>query len=118
MLKYQTVTFFILRLMDESVRWLLSNGRVDEAKRILKKAARWNNVDYKDIEAVLKESVNLTDDEVIEESIEHLTSKPPKQIEENRKDVGYEQDLEKYTVIDILKTPSLRINTFILWYSW
>ena len=25
---------------------------------------------------------------------------------------------EKYNIIDILKNPELRIDTFILWYAW
>ena len=25
---------------------------------------------------------------------------------------------EKYTIIDVLKNPELRIDTFILWYAW
>ena len=33
-------------------------------------------------------------------------------------DVNNLQSVKKYTAIDILKTPSLRRGTFILWYIW
>ena len=35
--------------MDESVRWLLANGKYKEAHRILKKAARWNKKNYTEV---------------------------------------------------------------------
>lgn len=31
---------------------------------------------------------------------------------------GKKNEVEKYTVLDILKNANLRKNTFILWYTW
>lgn len=39
------LVFSYIWLLDESVRWLLSKGKVNEAVKILKKAARMNKVD-------------------------------------------------------------------------
>jgi predicted RNA-binding protein with PUA domain len=110
-------------MMDESVRWLLSNGRLDEAKKILKKAARWNKIDYKQVEAVLNDSVHLTDSGS-ESSDENLHDKEMKTftnglLAEEKREIDMKiQAVKKYNVIDILKNPSLRVNTFILWYTW
>lgn len=119
-------------MMDESVRWLISNGRIDEAKRILKKAARWNKVDYSVVEQIFNENIHLQDkpDEknavllpVTENGFENNEYK---KIELTKSDNETSssgsssklQKFEKYTVIDILKNPALRINTLILWYAW
>ena len=38
-------------MVDESMRWLVANGRVDEAKAILQKACRTNQQDYDTVAA-------------------------------------------------------------------
>ena len=112
--------FLVNRLIDESVRWLLMNGRTEEAERILKKAARWNGKKFTNIEDLYKEAHRLQntengkDDICMVETTDHET-----------KTVAGSEDVskshatsEKYTIVDILKNPELRIDTFILWYAW
>ena len=45
------------RFMDESPRWKILRGETEEAKRILKKAAKWHKVEISDqeIDAVIYE---------------------------------------------------------------
>ena len=50
------VLFFSLRLISESIPWLVAKGRIRDAKKILEKAARWNNVE-------LPEKYRLTEEE-------------------------------------------------------
>ena len=94
---------------------------MDEAKRILKKAARWNKVDYQQVDGVLIESIQLMDiksDKIDPEETENETP-PNKLLKDDMAKMNINmQDVKKYTVIDILKTPSLRLGTFILWYMW
>ena len=44
------------RLISESIPWLVAKGRIRDAKKILEKAARWNNVE-------LPEKYRLTEEE-------------------------------------------------------
>ncbi|KAL4227595.1 hypothetical protein ACF0H5_013038 [Mactra antiquata] len=114
-------------ILDESLRWLVSNGRIKEAKQVLRKAARWNNTDAKLAEQALDENTHLNDKVTVHadssstsESSLEMKTVPEMDVKQEDKPVivPERQKVEKYTVIDILKNPSLRINTFILWYSW
>ncbi|XP_060581984.1 organic cation transporter protein-like isoform X2 [Ruditapes philippinarum] len=109
--------------MDESLRWLLSNGKLNDAKKILKKAARWNQVDYKQVEDILHRDFQLTDteNESVDEDLDNTEMKiateslmTDNMVEKQMKT----QAIKKYNLTDILKTSSLRINSFILWYTW
>ena len=118
-------------MLEESVRWLLTNGKKKEAERILRKAARWNKVDYSKVEAVWTDMKPLN----VEESIPQNEKTPIPEEELNKEnnvisnysDINTESKtaaqpmtgaVKKYTVIDILKNPKLRVNTLILWYAW
>ena len=48
----------LYRYLDESLRWLVANGRKEEAVRVLERAARVNR---QDLSAVLKTLYSNTD---------------------------------------------------------
>ncbi|CAG2164959.1 unnamed protein product [Oppiella nova] len=79
--------------MFESPRWLITNGYVDRAEHTLRKALKMNG----------KSDENLTHQ--LTELSDHL-----KQLQSKEKPV------KNITVLDILKTPTLRKITLILWY--
>jgi hypothetical protein len=104
-------------MMDESVRWLITNGKVEQAKKILKKATRWNKSDFKKIENLpYFDEVEIDIRKSVDTELDTIGNadddKTKREREKQRKAV------EKYNVIDILKNPKLRLNTIILWYSW
>ncbi|XP_060581981.1 organic cation transporter protein-like [Ruditapes philippinarum] len=104
-------------MMDESVRWLITNGKMEQAKKILKKATRWNKSDFKKIENLpYFDEVEIDIRKSVDTELDTIGNadddKTKREREKQRKAV------EKYNVIDILKNPKLRLNTIILWYSW
>ena len=101
------------------MRWLLINGRTEEAENILRKAARWNGKKFTNIEDVYKEAHHL---QSIENGKDDIVMTAVYDTEVNTADSEDVSKLhaksEKYNIIDILKNPELRIDTFILWYAW
>lgn len=102
-------------LLDESVRWLLMNGKHTDAEKILHKAARWNKVKFGNLEELYTEAKKLQvnkNEHLALQTLE-MTNGSPLTGKENR-----QMSAEKYNIVDILKNPELRVNTFILWYAW
>ncbi|GFR68618.1 organic cation transporter protein [Elysia marginata] len=128
--------------MDESIIWLLANGKKEEAIKCIKKAARWNNKDY---EEVLK--CGYADD-TIEMEVE--VDKTPRSdgldgdesaanrpmlgevkatdtcklqdLDENDSRTNSESDTitehEKISFIQVLRIRRLLINSVAMWVTW
>ncbi|KAI0229437.1 Organic cation transporter protein [Lamellibrachia satsuma] len=79
-------SFFI----PESARWLVSQGRDDEATEILEKAARFNK----------------------------KTLPNPLDLHENRQWTKIEDKTTNPSLLNLLKTPNLRKITIVMWSAW
>lgn len=111
------------------------NGRIKEAERIVRKAARWNNVSYEEViaKASLKAAETKTllyndadkmaeawrndqkeTGEVME--LNGISDTPDTQTDQEKesKDFG----VERYNIVTILKTRRLCVNSMIIWFSW
>ncbi|KAK2715486.1 organic cation transporter protein-like isoform X3 [Artemia franciscana] len=75
-------------LVDESVGWLYSQGRKDEAKAILEKSLK----------------VNKMEAEVKEGEMETLFTAP--------------KETQSYGLLDLLKTPRMRLRTINMCFNW
>ncbi|XP_071956980.1 organic cation transporter protein-like [Antedon mediterranea] len=82
--------FFMIPFIPESVRWLISKNRLEEAEEIIRACALRNKVD------------NL----------------PKDLFEEERNKKKEDESTEVYTMIDLFKTPNMRMKTINLLYNW
>ncbi|XP_006626299.2 organic cation transporter protein [Lepisosteus oculatus] len=82
---------FYIWVLPKSARWLLANQRKDEAILLIRKAAADNGTTVP------------VDIELLQESNGPINSKEEK---------------KRYTVIDLFRTPKMRIQSLILFYLW
>ncbi|XP_051501474.1 solute carrier family 22 member 6-A-like [Myxocyprinus asiaticus] len=82
---------FYIWVLPKSARWLMANQKHEEALDLIRKAALINGkpLDYDDIELC-----------------------------QSTKNSENLQDLRKYTVIDLVRTPTMRKQSLILFYLW
>ncbi|XP_071543054.1 organic cation transporter protein-like isoform X4 [Panulirus ornatus] len=95
-------------IMPESVRWLVSQGRKDDAIKIIKKAAKVNGVE---VPKHLLEDTNM-EISTIDGTISVASSKA-----ELVKDDKSGNKPSK-TVLDLLKTPNMRNRSLNMFYCW
>ncbi|XP_069954916.1 organic cation transporter protein-like [Cherax quadricarinatus] len=95
-------------LLPESVRWLVVQGRYDEAKKIIQRIARVNNVEV---------PRHLLDDHNMEsrpvDGTVSVTSNDIELVNESRPEAKI-----KKTVIDLLRTPVTRMRSFNMFFCW
>nr|ACE75443.1 MFS transporter protein [Glyptapanteles indiensis] len=94
-------SFFLLPyywLIPESPRWFLAHGKVEEARQVLLKAAKWNKISPETVNAAI-------------ESHEKLLKKAPKSIEG-------ENEQKSYGITDLLQSPTMRMRTVFIAYNW
>ncbi|XP_071108403.1 organic cation transporter protein-like [Haliotis cracherodii] len=102
-------------LLDETLRWLIVHGRVDDIRKTLEKAARMNKVDKRH---VMEEFGNIQD---------HHKSLLPRRLslgmEPNSLTSQGKEDSENtvkvtHSLADLLKVKRLAINTIAMWFIW
>lgn len=127
------------RMLEESLRWLLANGKTKEAERIIRKAAKMNGKDFdKVIQAASKKAKELQMTAVVPKhdvpGDEILPMIPIEGLgingvpSENREypvsptgDHGIqasEKKPEQYNTLTIFKHKRILLNSLIIWYTW
>lgn len=86
------LNFVYNSILPESIRWLLSKGREDEAKEIIKEVAGTNKVS------------------ITEDMLEDLRSPSEKQKEA--------VDDRKYTFVDLFRPFRMLILSLNVWFNW
>ena len=137
----QAHTLCIYRIQDESLRWLIANGKLEDARKVIRKACKWNKKDYATVmaaggfydEELDKETVRLTSNNgnVINDvhsskgNIQESDVKSELLINgtENKNYIITEQVsskvvVEKYTAIDLFKNPRILRVSLIIWFTW
>ncbi|XP_060085901.1 organic cation transporter protein-like [Ylistrum balloti] len=138
---YSLVEYWI---MDESVRWLLANGKQKDAERVVRKAAKLNGKNFDDVikAATVKSPKEMTALIPGENHVSHdkkndipilLNGAEPDVIKEVGIGTGLNEDVEishggeradfaapikRYNVITIFRHKVILFNSLILWYTW
>ncbi|XP_048734857.2 organic cation transporter protein-like [Ostrea edulis] len=103
-------------LFDESLRWLMANGRLEEAERVVRKAAKMNKKTFDTvISDVKKKMAALETLDGGQEKTEIPFTEPDVVI------VAYNPrntDVKKYSMLTILKDRMVLTNSVIIWFIW
>ena len=85
-------------MCDESLRWLIANNKIKEAKKVIKNACKWNRKDYKTVMDEIGWDVNIDetdatnmDAKILNSLNESQNSIPTKEVKVNdvsRQDSG------------------------------
>ncbi|XP_071168354.1 solute carrier family 22 member 6-A-like [Mytilus edulis] len=104
--------------IDESLRWLLANGKTDEAMKIIRKAASWNNQSFESVmESVEKKNLLVPKD---------LNIDPPENQEKIIKlescvsngTPELDHTVHRYSIYTVLKHKRILITSLLLWVIW
>ncbi|XP_021368562.1 solute carrier family 22 member 8-like [Mizuhopecten yessoensis] len=138
---YSLVEYWI---MDESVRWLLANGKIKQAERNIRKAAKMNGKDFDEVikAATIRDSkemevlvpVNNTlpskkEDDIYtnQNGAEHIgTNDSSKEdditddveLNHREKPTGVTATVKRYNITTIFRHKIILFNSLILWYMW
>lgn len=96
----------IFRVQDESLRWLIVNGKTKEVDRILHKVAKWNKLNYGE----LKKNVTR--------KIKFSSTEKPDVEEFLLENVNKSITVEKYSILTILRTKSVLRITILMCFTW
>ena len=126
----------MLSFLREPVQWLVANGRMEEAERVLKMAARWNRKDPQTILRLFRgrdpsETGSAPASDI---GVRHAPCTPRANEEEETaafvgeeemRDVAWKEEREqservdaKLGFMDLLRHPLLRRNALVSWFIW
>lgn len=94
------------RVQDESLKWLIANGKTKEIKRILRKVSKWNKLDYGELFANVNQKMNVSNME------KPLNAEL--QLRNNKTAIS----VEKYSILTILQNRSLLWITLLMGFVW
>jgi len=99
------------RIIPESVPWLIANNRLEEAKQILHKAARWNKVELPQKYRPATTAAPLTR----VSAAENEQNCPLMTKEEGPVSV---ETTTQYTMVDLFRSRRLTVNLLVMFYLW
>lgn len=116
----------IIRMLDESLRWVIANGQIDRAKQIIKNACKWNKKNYEEVllKIGLGESLPGFDKKSTEMEPLRKSSSAQAQngFQEAQGTVQKSQDLtvevKHYNIMDIVRNKNIFRVSLIMWYTW
>ena len=133
------------RMLDESLRWLIANGKLDRARQVIKNACKWNKKDYATVMAAVgfhDEELDKATRQVELKAVTNTADIKGKDTAEGTGEDGkreamdgedkheettkfIEKDhgpakvlVQKYTALDIIRNGRILRVSLILWFTW
>ena len=109
-------TIMLFRLFDESLRWLMANGRLDDAEEVVRKAAKMNKLSFDSVISKVKAKMEELESLKGGKSVTEMVSTNP-----DIAIVTYNPqntEVKKYSMTDILRDRLILINSVIIWFLW
>lgn len=91
---FELINYFFYSILPESPRWLVAQGRTDEASRILVKFSNNNSRPF--------------DPDLLRSALDNC----------HRGEADEETTKPKHSPLDLLRTPRMRKRTLIFWFNW
>ncbi|XP_076103335.1 solute carrier family 22 member 6-A-like [Mytilus galloprovincialis] len=101
-------TLFDWLFLDESLRWLVANGKRDQTEKVLKKACRMNNVSYE----------NVTENVLLSKEINIIALEETNELNPGKENGLKKEKVERYTVFTLLKHKRILLGSVVLWIAW
>ncbi|XP_076444017.1 uncharacterized protein LOC143282301 [Babylonia areolata] len=119
---FSVYTFLLIHFLEESVRWLVANGRVEHAERILKKAAAQNKVSQVNVLNVFRTNIlgQHTSDEGhdLKNGASEVPGGHPEPLIASPSAPGDKEDLPKYGITDFVRHKHVFVCTVINGFAW
>lgn len=94
------------KFQDESLRWLMVNGKTKEVDRVLHKVAKWNKLDYLELRRNVMKKMEVFNEEKLD-------------VEESLLELKYESlTVEKYSIFTILRNKSVLLISLLMCFAW
>ena len=111
------------RLVPESLRWLVSQKKYDEAAAVVKRAAKFNGLKVPQHLLHTKDEhltliVSGKDSTAANGVDNHGNTGPVESQTSSSKVESNEQLKKRYTFLDMFRTPKLRMRSILLFYVW
>lgn len=103
---YRQFKYLNFRVQDESLKWLIANGKTKEVNRILRKVSKWNKLDYGELVANVRQKMNVSNME------------KPFHTELLLRNNKTAFSVEKYSILTILQNKSLLWITILMCFVW
>jgi hypothetical protein len=97
---------------------LVANGKTDQAMKIIKKAARWNNKSYDSVMDSIKKKQPLMSLEINIKPPEKHEMNGTKDAHESNVTPAKETKVQKYSALTILKHKRILVMSIMLWFTW
>ncbi|XP_061190474.1 organic cation transporter protein-like [Saccostrea echinata] len=105
-------------ILQESLRWLIVNGRYKEAKQWIKRAARWNKINPSRILAKFDSDVQCWEQQVLVDENTELTISEANGEQTGTVRFNLYKTEEKLSVLDIFRNKHILMTSMILWVVW